>query len=221
MVLPAWLLLASVASAEPPERIEIHKAVQADLVKVKGIGKKTAEKILAYRDAHAPVDRMGRFSEVKGIGKTTLSRLACYFYAKNEGRLPCEIATIRHGAGPVNINTATAKELRSLPGVGKKRAADIVGDRNKNGLFRSVDDLQRIKGIGRGMVKKLADIVEFRLDINSARGAEFEVLGFANGDAIVKYRDEHGGFSAIADLKEVPGIDRGRVDEITDFLTIR
>jgi len=217
----AGLLIAGIASAEPPERIEIHEAGQADLVKVKGIGKKTAEKILAYRDAHGPIDRMGRFNEVKGIGKTTLRRLACYFYAKAEGRLPCEIATVRHGAGPVNINTATAKELRSLPGIGKKRAETIVRDRKSNGLFHSVDDLQRIKGIGRGMLEKLADMVEIRLDINCARGSEFEALGFTDGDSIVKHREARGGFGGITELKEVPGIDRGRVDEITDFLYIR
>ena len=38
--------------------------------------------------------------------------------------------------GTVNINTATAAELETLPGIGEKRAADIVADRAANGPFR-------------------------------------------------------------------------------------
>ena len=216
----AGLLLTSIASAEPPERIEINQATHADLIKVKGVGQKTAEKILAYRDAHGPIERMGQFQEVKGIGKATLQRFVCYFYAEKEGKLPCEVATIRHGVGRVNINTANAKLLQTLPGIGTKKAEVIVKDRKENGLYHSVDDLQRIKGIGRGMVDKLADLVEVRLDINNARGAEFEIMGFMNGDTIVKYRDEHGKFGAVADLKKVPGIDAGHVDGIADYLSV-
>ncbi len=213
--------MTSVASAEPPERIELGAATQADLIKVKGIGKKTAEKVLAYRDANAPIKRMGQLLEVKGIGKATLQRLTCFFYVEAEGKLPCEIATIRTGTDPLNINTATAKELQTLPNIGKKRAEKIIKDRTENGLFHSVDDLQRIKGIGRGMVDKLKDLVEVRLNINSARGAEFEAIGFANGDDIVKFRDENGSFSSVEDLKKVPGIDAELVDRIMDSLSIR
>ena len=211
-------LITSVASAEPPERIEVNQATIADLIKVKGIGAKTAEKILAYRDANAPIDRMGQLLEVKGIGDATLQRIVCYFYAQKEGKLPCEIATIRRGSGPINLNTANSVELQTLPGIGEKTAADIIDDRGTNGLFNSVDDLQRIKGIGRGTVDKLADLVEVRLDINRARGAEFEIMGFANGDTIVKYRDTHGGFDSVDDLRKVPGIDADLITRIADYL---
>ena len=220
-VLLAGFLLTSSAWGEPPERIEINNATSADLTQVKGIGDKTAEKILEYRDAQGPIERMGQLQEVKGIGKGTLQRVVCYFYAEKEGKLPCEIATIRHGTGRVNLNTATAKELQTLPGIGEKKADTIVMDRKENGLFHSVDDLQRIKGIGRGMVEKLADLVEVRLDINAARGAEFETMGFANGDTIVKYRDDAGKFETIEDLKKVPGIDKDLIDKIADYLSTK
>jgi len=50
--------------------------------------------------------------------------------------------------GPVNVNTATAAELESLPGVGPATAAAIVDERTRNGPFASVDDLERVPGIG-------------------------------------------------------------------------
>lgn len=51
-------------------------------------------------------------------------------------------------AKKVNINTAKADELAKLPGVGKKIAADIVTHREKNGPFKSTEDLKKVKGIG-------------------------------------------------------------------------
>ena len=54
----------------------------------------------------------------------------------------------------ININTASAAELTQLKGIGAKRAAKIIQDREKNGRFASVDDLTRIKGIGPKTVEK-------------------------------------------------------------------
>lgn len=63
------------------------------------------------------------------------------------------------GAGPsgaaVNLNTATAEELQSLPGVGPVTAESIVAWRTENGRFASVDDLLEVSGIGE---KTLADL---------------------------------------------------------------
>ena len=56
--------------------------------------------------------------------------------------------------GKVNINTASAAELRELKGVGKKRAEQIVQDREENGPLASAQDLTRIKGIGPKTVAK-------------------------------------------------------------------
>ena len=55
----------------------------------------------------------------------------------------------RSTAAPVriNINTATLAELDLLPGVGEVTAERIVGFREENGPFRSVDDLIHVEGI--------------------------------------------------------------------------
>ena len=55
----------------------------------------------------------------------------------------------------VNINTATKEELTSLKGVGEKRAQDIIDYRIKNGNFKSVDDLEKVPGIGPGLMKQI------------------------------------------------------------------
>ncbi len=55
----------------------------------------------------------------------------------------------------VNINTATKEELTSLKGVGEKRAQEIINYRTKHGPFKSVDDLDKVPGIGPGIMKQI------------------------------------------------------------------
>lgn len=59
------------------------------------------------------------------------------------------------GAGLVDLNSADAALLDTLPGVGPSTAQKIVSDREANGRFASVDDLTRVTGIG---PKKLEQI---------------------------------------------------------------
>ncbi len=50
--------------------------------------------------------------------------------------------------GKVNLNTATVDQLEDLPGIGPALAARIVDHRQKNGAFKSVEDVMAVKGIG-------------------------------------------------------------------------
>ena len=69
---------------------------------------------------------------------------------------------------PVVLNTATVTDLRRLPGIGDKRANAILALRARLGRFRAVEDLLKVKGIGRAMLKRLRPLV--RVDPGLAPG---------------------------------------------------
>ena len=63
------------------------------------------------------------------------------------------------GSSPVNINTATAEELQTLPRIGPAMAQRIIAWREAHGGFRSVDELDAVPGIGPSMLENLRPLV--------------------------------------------------------------
>lgn len=67
--------------------------------------------------------------------------------------------TAQKGSTPVNINTATAEELQTLPRIGPAMAQRIIAWREAHGGFRSVDELDAVPGIGPSMLENLRPLV--------------------------------------------------------------
>jgi competence protein ComEA len=61
--------------------------------------------------------------------------------------------------GPVDLNRATAAELEELPGVGPATAAAIIDDRERHGPYATVDDLDRVSGIGPAKLDAIRELV--------------------------------------------------------------
>jgi competence protein ComEA len=57
-------------------------------------------------------------------------------------------------AGVVNLNTASAEALARLPGIGESKAQAILA-RRENHRFRRVEDIMRVRGIGRATFRRL------------------------------------------------------------------
>lgn len=62
-------------------------------------------------------------------------------------------------SGLININTAAAAELTKLPRVGEKIAARIIEYRKKNGQFKRVQDIMKVKGIGEKTFEQFAKMI--------------------------------------------------------------
>lgn len=80
-----------------------------------------------------------------------------------EGEAPPTTATGQGSAGTggsrVDLNTADATLLETLPRIGPALAARIIGWRDENGGFTSIDDLLAVPGIGDKMLESLRDLV--------------------------------------------------------------
>ena len=59
----------------------------------------------------------------------------------------------------VNLNTATATQIATLPGIGAKAAERIIEYREKNGGFKKIEELMNVKGIGEKSFLKLKPLV--------------------------------------------------------------
>jgi competence protein ComEA len=63
------------------------------------------------------------------------------------------------GQSLINLNSATAEELETLPGIGEVLAAAIVEHRERNGPFTSIDALLDVSGIGEQRLADIRDLV--------------------------------------------------------------
>jgi len=85
-------------------------------------------------------------------------------------------ASSSEAATIIDVNEATAEQLETLPRVGPALAKRIIDDRNANGPFGSIDDLQRVKGIGPAMAKTLAPRVTFSTSRRPTDAATYRPL---------------------------------------------
>jgi competence protein ComEA len=76
----------------------------------------------------------------------------------DDGAVVADTAGAAQG-GSLDLNTASASDLDSLPGIGQSFADRIIEYRTINGPFTSVEDLQKVKGIGAALFAKIAPLV--------------------------------------------------------------
>ena len=122
---------------------------------------------------------------MKKRGLSILVLITCIFAAflagfaagRNLNRAPVRIYQIERptiavstepaseaGTGPaesgiVNINTATAADFETLPGIGPVLAGRIVAYREEHGPFQAIEELTKVKGIGTAKLEEILDLI--------------------------------------------------------------
>lgn len=64
--------------------------------------------------------------------------------------------------GKINLNTATQKELESLPGIGPTLASRIIEYRKANGFYQTIEDVKKVSGIGEKRFEAIKDLITVR-----------------------------------------------------------
>ena len=139
------------AAAKTP--LDLNKATAEEMVAVlPGVGEATAKKIVAGRP-YTSVNDLAR----AGVPARTIEAIRPMVTIAAAPAAKAKTATKKDtapaAAAKVNINTATAEELQTLPGIGPAHAREIVALRP----FKSVDDLDRVKGLGKARIDAIRD----------------------------------------------------------------
>lgn len=139
-------------------QIDLNKATIEDLVKIEGIGEKTAQNIIDYREKIGGFQYVEQLLYVDGIGETKYNKWLPYFTVSGVTTADCTTLTsgsatdIRTTStaftGKFNLNTVTLEELMTISGVGEKTAKNILNYRDEIGGFTSLEQLMEIEGIG-------------------------------------------------------------------------
>lgn len=138
--------------------IDLNTADRAELRQLPGVGPTMADAILAHRRDVGSFHSVDDLTAVHGVGEKTLEKLRPLLTVsepvleqlerKPVPPTPPAVVSkggkIQTGEPPINVNTAGEAELMRLPKVGPATAKAIVAARP----FKSVDDLDRVKGIG-------------------------------------------------------------------------
>jgi len=150
----------------------------------------------------------------------------------------------------IDLDHAPATEIARLPRVGMHLAKAIVADRTRRGPFGQLEALDRVPGIGPGLLAAIAPHVRFDetlyrssdqalnhpaapaagvspgsipLELNRATRQELERLPFVGpymADQIVSWRERHGPFAAVDSLVRVPGVGPATLRRVRHLLRV-
>jgi competence ComEA-like helix-hairpin-helix protein len=138
----------------------------------------------------------------------------------NKNRRPCE---------PIDINQSDTAAWDRLPGIGKVLAARITKYREKLGGFYRIEQIAETYGLADSVFQKirpclqLSDPVIKPILLNQATFAELNAhpyIDFKEAKAILAYRDQHGKFSNVEELKEVRVLAEGGYEKLAPYIKL-
>jgi competence ComEA-like helix-hairpin-helix protein len=164
--------------------LDLNTATEAQLVALPGLGPVRAAAIVAYREQYGPFASLQDLGKVHGIGIATLRGLEGFVTVgrpnvgittgvaeqnlRTFGFTPTPIAILPTKpqsvsflpspspalASVLDLNSATVQELAELEQIGPILAQRIVDYRNQHGRFSSVEELDKVQGIGKKRIER-------------------------------------------------------------------
>jgi competence protein ComEA len=130
----------------------------------------------------------------------------------------------------IDLNTADSAKLTEVRGIGPGFAMRIVRYRGRLGGFYHEDQLKEIFGVDSAKYAEIAGQLSIkpaevtRLDINSISFAslrQFPYLNYKQASAVIAYRQQHGHYTGINDVKNVDIIDNATLQKIEPYLSFK
>ena len=128
----------------------------------------------------------------------------------------------------IDINQADTAVFVALPGIGSKLAARIVNFRDKLGGFYSIEQIGETYGLPDSTFQKIKSSLELsgsvkKLNVNSVTKDELKIHPYIKwnlANAIVEYRNQHGAFKSLDELKNIVIIDEPTFEKIVHYLSL-
>ena len=129
----------------------------------------------------------------------------------------------------IDINAADTADFINLPGIGSKLATRIVNFREKLGGFYTIEQVRETFGLPDSTFQKVKQYLKLenssirKININTANIDELKAhpyIRYNIANPIVAYRNEHGSFSSIEDLKKIMIITDEVYQKIAPYLTL-
>lgn len=205
-----------------------------------GIRDKTANTIRNY------VSKGGRFYRPEDIGKIwglhedEIARLLPYvrieqktndvYPAQVSKQADAPISNPRYAKTIIDINTADTSALISLPGIGSKLANRIISFRDKLGGFYKIEQVAETYALPDSTFQKIKDRLIIgnatfkQININTVTLDELKAhpyIRYNIANAIVQYRQQHGNFSTVSDLKNILIITSDALQKMEPYLFVR
>ena len=135
------------------DNINLSKKVSDELV-VYVFTKEEYKKNSSSNNTHTNTSSTSSSKESYQIDESTKNNISI-ITSSNSDEAPSQDTTSKL----ININTASAQELTSLPGIGETKANNIVSYRTENGYFKTIEDLKNVSGIGDATFEQLKDYI--------------------------------------------------------------
>ncbi len=113
----------------------------------------------------------------------------------------------------VDLSTADSTELEKIPGIGPSFARRIINYRNKLSAYYSLEQLRDVWGMSDSLFQKIkpylyvSDTMPGTLNMNTISIQDFgkhPYVGYALAKVIISYREQHGAFKSIDEMRKVP-----------------
>ena len=200
-----------------------------------GLKNKTIHTIQNYLTKGGQFHKPGDLKKIYGLHPNDYSRLEPYIKIESVNSNDKSFENVKKEAEPkrfsynsIDINTADATAFISLPGIGGKLAARIVNFRDKLGGFYSVAQIGETYGLPDSMFQKIKQYLKLenssikKININTATVDELKAhpyIKYNIANPIVSYRNEHGSFSKLEDIKKIMAVTEEVYNKIVPYLT--
>lgn len=200
-----------------------------------GLSERTSKTIDKYRSKGGKFYKPEDIQKIWGMPEGFYERVKNYIvitsiqnnYPKNDFEKPV-YAKPERKIVVVNINEADTSAFIALPGIGSKLAARIVNFRDKLGGFYSVEQIGETYGLPDSTFQKIKASLQLsgdvkKLNVNTATKDELKVHPYIRwnlANAIVEYRNQHGAFKSLDDLKNIVLIDEATFNKISNYLSL-